>query len=210
MPQPFNASWNSWLQYWAAPVALEYQPRRQPAAPPRHGQRVLEKVGLHVRLRAPTHHLTVEQLDGSSQVQPALVSLDLGDIATPDLVGRLGVEAPLYQVGSHRQAVAAVGGHHELALRPGLDAVLLHEFAQPVFAHSDASGQQFLVHAWPTVFPLDLRVDGAHVRQQGFVSGRRAGPPWTNSPRRSQLKYPLALTSSTPQDTLTGYSFLIW
>ena len=50
----------------------------------------------------------------------------------------------------------AVGGHDELAFRPGLDAVLLHEFANSVFAHTDASGQQFLVHAWPAVFALDL------------------------------------------------------
>jgi hypothetical protein len=33
---------------------------------------------------------------------------------------------------------------------------------------------------------------------------RRAGSPWPACRRRSQLKYPLALTSSTPQDTLTG------
>lgn len=86
------------------------------------------------------------------------------------LVGRLGVKAPLYQVGRHRQAVAAVGSHHELAFGLGPDAVLLHELAHPVLAHPDAPGQQFLVHAGPAVFPLHLGVDGAHVRQQGFVA----------------------------------------
>jgi hypothetical protein len=45
--------------------------------------------------------------------------LDVGDVATPELIGRLGVEAPLHQVGRHRQAVAAVGGHHELAFGLG-------------------------------------------------------------------------------------------
>ena len=86
----------------AAPVAVEYQSRRWPAAPPRHGQRVLDQARLHVRLQAPTHHLTVEQVDDCCQVQPALVGLDVGDVATPELVGPLGVEAPLHQVGRHR------------------------------------------------------------------------------------------------------------
>ena len=33
----------------AAPVAVEYHPRRWPAAPPRHRQRVLDQARLHVR-----------------------------------------------------------------------------------------------------------------------------------------------------------------
>jgi hypothetical protein len=123
-----------------------------------------------VRLQAPAHHLTAEQVDDPSQVQPALVGLDVGDVATPQPVGLLGVEAPLHQVGCHRQAMFAVGGHHELAFGFGLDAVLLHELANPFLAHPDATGQQFLVHARPAVFALDLGVDGTDVRQQGFVT----------------------------------------
>jgi hypothetical protein len=53
-------------------------------------------------------------------------------------------------------------------------------------------------------------VDGADVRQQGFVAVTPGRSTVARLTRRSQLKYPLALTSSTPQDTLTGYSFLIW
>ena len=48
--------------------------------------------------------------------------------------------------------------------------MLLHEFAHPVFAHPDAPGQQFLVHAWPAVFPLHLGVDGTDVCQQGVIA----------------------------------------
>jgi hypothetical protein len=103
-------------------------------------------------------------------------------------LGCLRIEAPLHQVGRHRQAVPAVGGHHELALGLGLDAVLLHELAHPVFAHPDATGQQFLVHARPAVFALDLGVDGTDVGQQGFVAEALGRPPWRLSRRRSQLK----------------------
>ena len=97
----------------AAPVAVEYQTGWWPATPPRHGQRVLDQAGLHVRLQAPAHHLAAKQVDDGGQVQPAFVGLDVGDVATPELVGSFRVEAPLHQVRCHRQAVAAVGGDHE-------------------------------------------------------------------------------------------------
>ena len=170
------------------PVAVEYQTGWWPATPPRHGQRVLDQAGLHVRLQAPAHHLAAKQVDDGGQVQPAFVGLDVGDVATPELVGSFRVEAPLHQVRCHRQAVAAVGGDHELALRFGLDAMLLHELANPVFAHPDASGHKLLVHAWPAVFALDLGVDGTDVRQQGFIaveSARAAAAMTILSPAQS-------------------------
>ena len=98
----------------AAPVAVEYQPRRLPAPTPCHGQRILDQAGLHVRLQAPTHHLAVKRVDDGGQVQPAFVGLDVGDVATPELVGASGLKRRCTRSG-HRQAVAAVGGHHELA-----------------------------------------------------------------------------------------------
>ncbi len=170
----------------AAPVAVEYQTRRRAPPPPRHGQRVLDQTGLHVRLQAPAHHLAAEQVDDRSQVQPALVGGDVGDVATPQVVGDLRVEAPLHQVWCHRQAVFAVSRHHKLALGSGSDAVLFHQLAHPVLAHPDAPGQQFLVHPWPAVFTLDLGMDGADVGQHSFVTVPGAGPashvPWAAQP----------------------------
>jgi len=66
-------------------------------------------------------------------------------------------------------AVTAVGGDHKLAFCLGFDAVLLHELANPVFAHPDATRQQVLVHARPAVFALDLGVDGTDMHKQGLV-----------------------------------------
>jgi hypothetical protein len=71
----------------AATVAVEYQSWWRSAAPPSHGQRFLDQARLHMRLQAPAHHLTAEQVNDRSQVQPALVGLDVGDVTTPELVG---------------------------------------------------------------------------------------------------------------------------
>jgi hypothetical protein len=106
--------------------------------------------------------------------------------------------------------VFAVGGHHELAFGLGLDAVLLHQATHPFFAHPNTPGQQFLVHAWPAVFLFDFGMDGTHVGQQGLVAVTPGGVVRLALCCRAQVKYPLALTSSTSQAMLTGYCFLIW
>src|SRR5690606_34967204 len=62
-----------------------------------------------------------------------------------------------------------------LLLGARLDPVALHQHAHTLFAHADAPGQQLLVHAGPTVLAFDLRVNGTHVRQQGFVALKPAG-----------------------------------
>ena len=66
----------------AAPVAVEYQTKWRASAPLRHGQCVLDQARLHMRLQAPAHHLTAEQVNDRSQVQPALAGLDVGDVTT--------------------------------------------------------------------------------------------------------------------------------
>ncbi len=84
---------------------MEYQAWLWVTTTPRHGQRILDQGGLHVRLEAAAHHLATEHVDDRSQVQSALVGGDVGDVATPQLVGHLGVEAPLHEVRCHRQQV---------------------------------------------------------------------------------------------------------
>ena len=107
--------------------------------------------------------------------------------------------------------MATVGGHHKLAFGFCTNSMLLHELAHPVFAHTDAPCHQLFVHAWPAVFALDLGVNGTDVSQQGFVTVTcRPTAATSLLLRRCQWKYSLALTWSTSQQTLTGYTFLIW
>jgi hypothetical protein len=74
----------------ATPVRMEDQPRLRAPSEPCHAQRISDQAGLHVRLHAPAHHLTAKQVNDRCQIQPAFVGGDVGDVAGPRLVGRLG------------------------------------------------------------------------------------------------------------------------
>ncbi len=106
----------------AAPVAMEYQTGWWPATPSRHGQRVLDQAGLHVRLQAPAHHVAAEQVDDGGQVQPAFVGLDVGDVATPELVGASGLKRRCTRSGATgrlwRLSVVTTNLRFVLALMP--------------------------------------------------------------------------------------------
>ena len=123
-----------------------------------------------MRLQAPAHHLTAVQIQDYGQVQPALVGGDVGDVAAPQRIGSLRRKASLHQIGGNRQMMFAVGGHHKFALGAGAYAVLLHQPAHPLLAHTHAPCEQFFVHAWPAVFALELGVYGTDVHKQGLLA----------------------------------------
>lgn len=77
-------------------------------------------------LQAPSHYLTAEHVNHSSQVQPAFVGSDIGDVTAQQLVGCLRRKTPLHQVRSNRQAVLTVCGHNKLALGFSPYAVTCH------------------------------------------------------------------------------------
>ena len=77
-----------------------------------------------MRLHAPAHQLAAVQVNDAGQVHPPLIGGQIGDVACPDLIRHLRIEPSLNQIGSYRQVMPAVGGHHKFALGLGLDAVL--------------------------------------------------------------------------------------
>ena len=131
MPRSLWACRNSWLQYRLPPRCGISIPV---AAAPRHGHRVLDRAGLHMRLQSPAHRLTAGQVNDRRRAQPALFGPDVGDVTTPRPVGLLRTEAPLRRVRRHRQAALAVDRRHVLALGLGANPALPHELARPVFA----------------------------------------------------------------------------
>ncbi len=95
------------------------------------------------------------------------------------------------------RAVGMIGQH---GMGPLRQAVLQGQYAFPkgIYYGGSALAPQFealaprlraIMNAYPVSMSIDLH---------------------TGYGARGHLQYPLALTSSTPQDTLTGYSFLIW
>ena len=59
-------------------------------------------------MRRPADHAARKQVDDDTQIQPALVGLDVGDVGHPDLIGLRGIEALLQPVLSDDSRLAAI------------------------------------------------------------------------------------------------------
>ena len=70
----------------AATVRMEDESRCRVTPEPCHLQSVRHQAALHVRLHAPAHYLTAEEVNDGGQVQPPLIGGDIRDVARPDLV----------------------------------------------------------------------------------------------------------------------------
>src|SRR6201981_3785591 len=60
----------------------------------------------------PADDLAAVEIHDRSQIKPALIGLDVGDVGEPDPVRRGGDEVALEQVRGDREIVTAVGGAH--------------------------------------------------------------------------------------------------
>ena len=110
----------------APPVRMEDETFVRAASEPRHVECDRHQAALHVRLRAPAHHLTAEQVNDGGQIHPALVVIrDVGDVTRPDLIGCGPGEVALQQVRRYWQLMFAVRGNQKLAFASGTDTVLL-------------------------------------------------------------------------------------
>jgi hypothetical protein len=63
-----------------------------------HLERVEDELAAHVRRDLPTHDHAAVDVEDEGQARGAGVAADVGQIADPELVGRLGAEAALDQV----------------------------------------------------------------------------------------------------------------
>src|SRR5467141_2675566 len=60
----------------------------------------------------PADDLAAVEVQDRGQIEPALISLDVGDVGEPDPVRRGGGEVAVEQVRGDREVVTAVGGAH--------------------------------------------------------------------------------------------------
>ena len=79
------------------------------------GQRVEDKFGPHVVGNRPAHHASTEQVDDDCEIEPASPSSDVGDIAHPDLIGRVGDEVAFEKVVGDGHGVVRICGCLETA-----------------------------------------------------------------------------------------------
>ncbi len=85
------------------------------ALEPCRAERILDQLGLHMRLHRPAHHLPAAQVDDDSQVQPAFGCHHVHDIARPGLIRRRRREVALQQVRRDGQAMIPARRRNVLA-----------------------------------------------------------------------------------------------
>jgi len=65
-----------------------------------HAQRVEDQVGAHVRGELPADHAAREHVEDEAKEHRALPAAQVGEVGHPQLIGSLGAEVPLDQVGA--------------------------------------------------------------------------------------------------------------
>lgn len=83
--------------------------------------------------------------------------------------------------------------------------MLLHELANPIYAHTDATRQKFLEHALPAVFASTLGLDGADVGQQGFVAVASGTAAFVRFTLAQPVEVPARAHHQHTHDTLTAF-----
>src|SRR5918995_1489144 len=122
-----------------------------------------------------------EQINDDGQIQPALAGPDVGEIGAPLLVGPLGREVLVEEVGRDREGVQAVGGALEAAWLPSSEAVLAHQPGRPAAPHREAGVLQLARQARAAVGPVREREGRADMRQEhqvvALATASRAASP---------------------------------
>ena len=84
---------------------------------PRHGhaEGVVDEVGAQVVAHRPADAVAAAGVDHRRQVEPALPGGHVGDVGEPELVGSLGREVALHEVGGGRSFAARGRRAHPVA-----------------------------------------------------------------------------------------------
>ncbi len=80
-----------------------------------HGEGGNGEFGAQMLAHRPADDLASEQAEDHRQVEPTFAGRDVGDIRQPDLIGPVGYEIPIQQVGGYRQGLLAVGRAYAIA-----------------------------------------------------------------------------------------------
>lgn len=106
-----------------------------------HPQRRQRQLGAQMIRHRPADDLAAVEVHDRGQIEPALISLDIGDVGEPDVVRRGGDEVALEQVRRDREIVTAVGDAHPSRPRhDGSDTVTTHQPLDATTARSTALG----------------------------------------------------------------------
>src|SRR2546423_11982866 len=111
----------------AAAIGMKDQLWRRLAMSLSHVPGREDQLGVDVLVHGPADDPTAIEVHDASQVEPAFLSMDVGDVAEPDLVGRTGSGQLGQAIGSNGLVVVAVGGlDPEPTLGAATEALLTH------------------------------------------------------------------------------------
>ncbi len=91
------------------------------------------------------------QIENDGKIKPALMCPDIGDVASPLLVGRIGNKIAVEPVGCNTQAMVAVSGYLVPAGADRLDPIDLHQSPDTTLADSQARLFELHCHARTTI-----------------------------------------------------------
>src|SRR5881392_241430 len=165
-----------------AAIRMMDQARPRAASLECHGEGGNGEFGAQMLAHRPADDLASEQVEDHGQVEPTFAGRDVGDIRQPDLIGPVGCEIPIQQVGGYRQGMLAVGRAYAIAAwRVSPDAVLAHQPLDPLAADGLALGTQLGMNTRCPISAAVLRMNPPDIDQQ-LAIGVLARALWLRTP----------------------------
>src|SRR2546423_8265338 len=130
-----------------------------------HGEGGNGEFSAHMLAHRPADDLASEQVEDHGQVEPTFAGRDVGDIRQPDLIGPVGCEIPIQQVGGYRQGMLAVGRAYAIAAwRGSPGAVPGHHPVGPAAADGFGPGTAPRMDTRGPLSAAVLRIEPAGIR----------------------------------------------
>jgi len=117
----------------------------------RHIQRPDRQILLHPVADCPANDATAMEVENDGKVEPALRRPDIGDVACPFTVGRIGGKIAIQPVRRNTQSMVAIRGNLVFARADWLDPVDLHQAPDPALANIEPHLFQLHRHPWTTI-----------------------------------------------------------
>src|SRR6266700_6752720 len=138
----------------------------------RHPQGCQRQVSSQMIRHRPADDPSGVEVQDRGQIEPALISLDVGDVGQPNTVWRVGDEVAVKQVWSDREVVPTVGGPHLARPRhDGPDAVMAHQSLDSAPACPTALSLQFFMDTGAAITSAVVAMDALDVLQEVAIVG---------------------------------------
>src|ERR1043166_2136219 len=141
----------------------------------RHGQSLQDQARVDALAHGPADDSAAVEIEDGSEVKPAFLGFDVGDVGHPDLVRRTSLGSVREVVGCNGLVVVAVGGANAIArLLPTVESLLLHEPGDAIASVPLALFAQFHADARATVGASALCMNGLDLlAQRPLLCGTR-------------------------------------